>query len=310
MDKLYIVIVTYNGMQWIDQCLESLYQSSIDSKVVIVDNNSKDNTVDHVNKHFPDVTILQQNENLGFGKANNLGISHALKNNADFVFLLNQDAFVEKKSLEKLIELSKGNAQYGVLSPFHLTWEGNSLEYYFSKFILKNLKIYSDYVLRNDIESLYEIPFINAAAWLIPSKIFKTVGGFDPIFYHYGEDNNFCQRVHFHNYKIGVVPEATIYHDSKKRKLQEKFLFSEVYFSNEIKQYQIKFADINRNVSEKDFRRELSYIKKLIVLNAIRLDLSAVRGYIEKFKILKKNINLIMQSRGQNKLENSHYLNF
>src|SRR5690606_28048723 len=95
MNIIYTVIVTYNGMKWIGDCLESLCQSSILSNVIIVDNNSEDNTVGYLKEKFPEAVILPQNQNLGFGKANNLGISYALENGADFVFLFNQDARID-----------------------------------------------------------------------------------------------------------------------------------------------------------------------------------------------------------------------
>ncbi len=310
MSRVYTVIVTYNGRKWIDKCLESLYKSSIQNNVIIVDNNSEDDTVGYINKKFPDAVVLIQNKNLGFGKANNIGISYALQNGADFVFLLNQDTHIEKNTLEKLVDLSKKHSEYGILSPFQFNWDGSQLEYYFSKFILKNLEIYSDFILSKQLKPVYEVPFVNAAAWLIPKTILKKIGGFDPIFHHYGEDNNYCQRVNFHNYKIGVVPEARIFHDSKKRKAPDDYLFTEAYYLQEVKKFQIKYANINNPYLEKDLKKELKHIRKLIFINILRLNGQAVRGYLKKSKIFEKNIERIMQSRRQNALEKAHYLIF
>ena len=103
------------------------------------------------------------------------------------------------------------------------------------------------------------MPFINAAAWLIHKKVFETVGGFDPIFHHYGEDNNYCQRVNFHNYKIGVVPEAHIFHDSNKRREPHDYLFTEAYYLHEVKKFQIKYANLNHPYLKKDLKNEVKH---------------------------------------------------
>ena len=310
MKKIYTVIVTYNGLQWIGACLKSLQQSNEHSEIVIVDNMSTDGTVAFIEQNFPDVTLLRQTANLGFGKGNNIGISYAIQRGADFIFLLNQDATVSKDCLSKMLATSMNNPKYGIISPFHLNWEGEKLEYYFSKFILKNISIYSDYVLGRKIRELYEVPFINAAAWFIPRKIFETVGGFDPIFYHYGEDNNYCQRLNYHGFLIGVVSGAFIYHDSKKRIAPKNYLFTEAYYLNELKQFQIEYANINKDYSRQEIRNGLASIRKLILLHALQWNTKSATGYLKKLRLFKKNINGILQSRKQNVQTNSHYLNF
>ena len=72
---VYIIIVTYNAMQWLSKTLSSI---PAEFSVVIVDNNSSDKTLDFINNNYQQITVLPQSENLGFGKANNLGISYAL----------------------------------------------------------------------------------------------------------------------------------------------------------------------------------------------------------------------------------------
>jgi GT2 family glycosyltransferase len=86
----------------------------------VVDNNSADDTVNFIKANYPEVTLLEQNKNLGFGKANNIGISLAMKNEADYVFLLNQDAWVQPDTIEKLVSAHQREPQFGILSPMHL----------------------------------------------------------------------------------------------------------------------------------------------------------------------------------------------
>ena len=217
--KIEVVIVTNNGSKWIDTCLKSLLNSSIAVSIIVVDNCSSDSTIELIKANFQDVSLLQQKENLGFGKANNIGISLAMKKGADYVFLLNQDAWVEDKTLEKLINIHRKQPKFGIVSPMHLNGKGDELDYNFSKFIepSKCKKLYSDIYLNTVQDKIYNAEFINAAAWLISKECIETVGGFNPSFFHYAEDDNYIQRLKFHNINVGVVPNAIVFHDRAKR---------------------------------------------------------------------------------------------
>ena len=101
--KVYSIVVTYNGEQCITKCLQSLRESTQPSEVILIDNASSDQTVAFVRMHFPEVRVITQSCNLGFGAANNIGIRIALNEGADYLFLLNQDAWVTPDCIEKLI---------------------------------------------------------------------------------------------------------------------------------------------------------------------------------------------------------------
>lgn len=208
------VVVTYNGEEWIKRCLDSLTNSSIQTDIIVIDNQSSDNTLKIIKSDFPDVDLIEAKENLGFGAANNIGLEKALNNNYDFAFLLNQDAWVQKDTIEHLIKAQQLEDEYGVLSPIHLNKDGSALELLFSQFIApdKCPNLYSDIYTKNVKSVIYNIKFINAAAWLVSIKCIKTIGGFSPIFYHYGEDNNYCFRVKYHGLKVGILATTEIYH--------------------------------------------------------------------------------------------------
>lgn len=303
--SIKIIIVTYNAMPWIHQCLTSCENFD----VIIVDNNSTDETISYINQNFPSVLILSQTENLGFGQANNIGISKAYQEDADYIFLLNQDAYLEKSCIEKLILIHQTNKDFGILSPIHLNGKGTRLDQRFSNYVIyqKNSDFYSDFILRNELRNIYEVPFVNAAAWLLPRKTIETVGGFDPIFFHYGEDDNYCQRVRFHHFKIGVVPTIFIRHDREDRKVKNKNLS----FSDKLKvkerQLKVSYGNLNRNDFENFHllihKRRKTQLKFLLTLN------------FNRFYELKKEIKLlnriqkeIYKSRIQNQEIGMHYL--
>lgn len=211
MKNTIIIIVTYNAMPWIERCL----QSCSNYPVVVVDNASADNTVSHIQNQYPNVVVLPQDKNLGFGQGNNLGISYALKNGAESVFLLNQDAYLAGDCLERLIEVQKQHPEFGIVSPVHLDGTGENLDYNFVNFANRSkTKFLENYILKNQRAlEIIPIDFINAAGWLLSKACIEKTGGFNPYFFQYGEDRDYVNRAIYHGFKVGVVPDAFAAHD-------------------------------------------------------------------------------------------------
>lgn len=309
--KILLVIVTYNGSKWIEACINSVLNGSLVPDIFIVDNNGSDDTVEIIKNKFSEkVTLIQSDKNLGFGKANNIGLTYALQNNYDFVFLLNQDAFLEFNTLERLVEVSIKNNEYGILSPIHLNADGSKLEMYFSEFVnyRNNPYFYSDFVMTKAIKDVYDFKFISAAAWLLPLNTLKNIGGFDPIFWHYGEDDNYCQRVLYHNFKIGVVTNTFVKHDTKIRQYNNDYLYSTRYFQDYEKDLQVKYGNINYQSHVDVLLYERKKLVKLLLLSFIRFDFKCVKATFTKLKNVKKIIDQIINSRNINVSMGSHYI--
>jgi GT2 family glycosyltransferase len=294
-------------MPWLSKCLESTKPYA----VVVVDNNSKDDTVNFIKSNYPGVNLLQQSKNLGFGQANNLGMSYALKQGADYVFLLNQDAYLEKDTIEKLVEVHNKTDHFGILSPIHLNGRGSRLDQQFSHYLnyTCNKDFFSDYVLNKTRMQVYQVPYVNAAGWLLSRECIEKVGGFDPIFFHYGEDINYCQRVIYHGFKIGVVPEAKLLHDRENRSGQQIAYGERKYFQAMERQLKLKYADISNpwdpELDNLIRKRRNSWLKTTIKLDFKRA--SFFKREYSMFKCLKSEVLL---SRDTNKLQGLNYLKF
>lgn len=232
-DKIISIVVTYNADNWLTKCFNSLIDCEIENHIIYaIDNGSSDNTVLNIKRKFPQINLIETGENLGFGKANNIGLKLALETNANYVFLLNQDAWIKRDTIKRLIYISKNHPYYGIVSPIHLNNE-NKLDNNFASYCIKDIN--SSFLLnsfKNTTHSeIYPCKFVNAAAWLLPIETIKTNGGFMPIFPHYGEDANYCERVINSGLKIGFTPGETIIHDRNNsiRKLTLKQEFNKVY---------------------------------------------------------------------------------
>jgi len=215
--QIYVIIATYNASRWLHACLNSLKTSTVPLQVVVVDNNSSDNTVAIIESEYQNIILIKSKDNLGFGKANNIGLNYALEHDADFAFLLNQDAYIQPDTIQTLVEISIKNPDYFILSPIHLSGDPTKPDRQFAKFYASPIdckQLLSDYLAdANNMKDIYETNFVNAALWLLPKACLLKIGGFDPIYPHYGEDNDYVHRVRYHGYKVGICPHTKATHD-------------------------------------------------------------------------------------------------
>lgn len=214
---ILVIIVSYNSMQWAERCYNSLRASTVHCDIIMIDNGSTDESVLFVRSHYPEVEIIEAKENLGFGKANNIGLRKVLSEGYKYAYLLNQDAWVLPNTIENLISVSVAHPDYGVISPMQMTADLCHLDSRFRDLslhgYLRTPSSFVEDVIFGRISDIYETNFVMAAHWLITADCLYTVGGFSPTFPHYGEDCNYLHRVLHFNKKIGFAPAAKAVHD-------------------------------------------------------------------------------------------------
>jgi len=298
--KVNVIIVTYNAMKWAEKCFGSLRNSSVSLHCIVVDNGSTDGTQDYIKNNFPEVEFIQSSDNLGFGKANNIGIEKAYKNGADFFYLMNQDAWIFEDSIEKLLNVYHCHPkkdEIGILSPMHLDGTEKHLDIFLDKYIATNFektRLISDLYLHS-LKEYYEISFINAAHWLLPKHTIEKVGGFNPYFFHYGEDNEYVNRVHYHQKKVLLVPSSKVVHDGKQTLNKvDANLFEDLGIEAKI---------INPNLTD-SLRREKNSLKQAIIKSLATQNFGNYKKFVQKYKKIKKEekklqeISLIVKKRG------------
>jgi len=309
--NIYTIIATYNGMRrnWIQKCLDSLLSSSVKTEIIVIDNGSTDGTIEYIQKKYPQVDLTIANENLGFAKANNIGIRKAYDQGADYFFLLNQDAWIEENTIEKLVEIFEQKLDAGIVSPIHLNGLKNKFDQNFAHYFA-NFHSVSDLYF-NRLQPYYEVLFANAAAWLISRKCIETVGGFDTdLFYHYGEDSNYCNRVLYHGFKIYIATTTSICHDREDRKGKRPKEFQ--LLIDETK-HKIRLSNIL--LSEKEIFAEINSLKlrnsmPFIILKLLyfRFNLSKLKSYRNELNELLKIAQKAKESRRINQKTGLHWL--
>lgn len=299
--KIFSLIVTFNAMRhnWIYKCLDSLLSSDLSTEIIVVDNASTDETCQVIKDRYPSVILIENRENKGFGAANNQGFEYGIKNNADYFFLLNQDAWIEKGCIQQLVNVAEINLDFGVISPLHLNGKGDALDYNFSNYIgpASCPGLYSDFILGRAEKKIYPAKFVNAAAWLLPRKSLEIVGGFSPAFFHYGEDDNYCQRVLFHQLKIGVYPFTRIFHDRESR-----ILTPDVNNSKE-RTWKLKYSNPSVDC---DIRSEITYLRKNLFKNKVMRRGQSVKNDRAELNFLEVEVPKLEIYRQKSQSPNSY----
>ena len=209
MADILTIIVTFNGMKWIDKCLRSLMSSVVATDVVIVDNHSEDGTAQWVQEHFPNVPLFRNDDNIGFAAANNMGFRYAITHGYKFIYLLNQDAWIFPETFATLTRVFATSEKYGILSPMQMVPNLSKQDAQFHKHCGK--------AVGGSEEEVVDVPFVMAAHWMITQECLQKVGGFSPAFPHYGEDNDFINRSAYHGFHTAVVKTAMAVHDRSGR---------------------------------------------------------------------------------------------
>lgn len=222
--KMYILIVTYNAIPWLPLCCHKAEELPEGWGIIVVDNASTDGTADVLEKEYPHIHLIRGKENLGFGRANNLGMRYALEQGADYLYLMNQDSTISIQDIAELARLHEAHPECWIVSPVQYNGEGTALDYSFADFCAASgPDVFLNRQGAHELPKLVYADWGIAAGWLLPQSTLTAIGGFSPLFLHYGEDEDFVNRVRFHGGKIGIAANVAMRHHRKRRLKRKPF---------------------------------------------------------------------------------------
>lgn len=223
---LSIIILSYNTKDLLDQCLESVYKntSQIQFEVIVVDNNSGDDSVKMVIEKYPKVIPVRNKTNLGYSKGNNLGIKKSSGRN---ILLLNSDTQIVGNSLEVMVKLLDQNNEISLVGPKlvfpDLTAQKSAGVFYSLKVaIILLLGGQRLGLIRSSPKELKKVDWVSGACLMFKRKVADAIGGLDEHLFMYMEEVEFCFRANLKGFKTYFCPEARVLHlelggDKKKR---------------------------------------------------------------------------------------------
>lgn len=218
MNDLSVVILNWNGVDFLEKFLGKVVNYSGDAQIIVADNASTDDSVAYIKGNHPTVTIIQNDENGGFAK----GYNDALKQvDAKFYLLLNSDIEVTENWLDPLYKVMQDESVAGcqpkVLSyqqkdTFeHAGASGGFLDKNYFPFCRGRMFDYNEKD-EGQYENSVEIFWASGASLMIRAELFHKAGGFDEDFFAHMEEIDLCWRLKKQNYKFFVVPESVVYH--------------------------------------------------------------------------------------------------
>ncbi|NQU16568.1 MAG: glycosyltransferase family 2 protein [Candidatus Saganbacteria bacterium] len=209
--SVFIIILNWNGGTNLLECLSSLQQIKYpDFQIVVVDNFSSDNSLESAKAGCPDLIYLENKENLGFAEGNNTGIRYALKNGADYVLLLNNDAVVTPDFLGFLID-----SRPDIACP--KIYYYNSKKIWYGGGFLNKLTGFTYHRGEGQLDfdknaGLEEVDFASGCCIMIRRLVFDKIGLLDADYYHSHEDADFCLRAKKAGFRCSYVPTSMVYH--------------------------------------------------------------------------------------------------
>lgn len=200
-----IIIVNYNGKRHLENCLKSLM--AIDYKkfeVILVDNNSTDDSIEFVKSNYPSVTLLKLDKNYGFAEPNNKGTKIAKGN---YFLFLNNDTIVDPNFISEMVKVLENDSKIGICQSLLLKPDGTIDSS--GDFIDEIGVVYNS---KKQVEQVREISSARGAAMMVKRSVFEKIGGFDEKFFVSFEDVDFCWRAWIMGYRIVLVPKSVVYH--------------------------------------------------------------------------------------------------
>ena len=203
-----LVVVSYRSERWLERCLASLYGGGWNGRCWLVDNDALDAPLrEALLARHPAVRYLPMDRNLGFGRANNVGIERALSAGADVVGLVNADTWFEAGWAEAMERALAAHPDVGLAAPLQLAYGSDEPAEWTRE--LLGIRTLDDPRLRTPV---LDTPWVEASALFVRRSVLESVGGFDPLFPFYYEDNDLCRRARLAGFRCAVVPSARYHH--------------------------------------------------------------------------------------------------
>lgn len=227
--QLSVIIVNYNGLRFLKDCLDSLIDklNTISYEIIILDNNSQDESCSFIKEHYPKVNLIESNKNHGFGKGNNEALNQA---KGKYVLLFNNDTILLDK-LESILTLLEKDKSIGVIginmvnaNKEYLPAAGNFPNFRNMFQFQKLLDLGYEFQKGNFSKQYYEVGWLCGSFLLLSKETYNKINGFDEDYFMYVEDVDFCKKIADLGLKRIFVPNLSYIHFVGFNKKKNPFL--------------------------------------------------------------------------------------
>lgn len=210
---VYVIILNYCSLDDTLACVTVVRRSDYDAiKLLVIDNASPDGSGKSLKRQLTANEFLQTARNVGYAGGNNLGIKRAISAGADFVLILNPDVRIPPDAVSKYIDIMVGNSRIGALNSIQLQDDGVTIDRNFSSAVLGPYGYREKTVEGNLLPELFDTNVLFGAALMLSKKALMKAGGFDPLYFAYGEELDLCRRLQMHGFRLTVTRQAPVRH--------------------------------------------------------------------------------------------------
>lgn len=224
LPKVVAVIISNSRQADTLACLASLKQSTYPNlSVLVLDNQSKDGTVPAIRAEFPEVIVIELSENKGYAGNNNLGLKMALDQQADWVFVLNDDTTLAPDCIDQLVKIGLSNAHIGLVGP--LIYHANEVSVIQSAGGTIDRHWVAQHRGRNQTDTGQfsdpaPVDWLSGCALLMRRQVVEALTGFDERFFMYCEEVDWCLRATQQGWLQQLAPQAKLWHKGALRNYQ------------------------------------------------------------------------------------------
>jgi GT2 family glycosyltransferase len=229
-----VMILNYNGKEWLPPLLDSLREDIYDNKkIYLVDNGSEDESVEATLDLYPEVTIIRMAGNLGYPAAYNLAMPYAWKDGCEYVIWSNNDILVEPGCLKRLVRAGETDPSIGVIGPGLLAWGSDEV----NSFLVGNMPHLLP-ALKARVGTPLDVEWVEGSFPMVRRKCIDQIGPLDPLLRIGWEDADFCRRARYNGWRVVLIPHALVHHYTGAS-FQGQRLRKSLHFRSRSKNYYI-----------------------------------------------------------------------
>jgi len=209
--SVWILVLNYCSLEDTLGCVESIRKVNYDHlHLLVIDNASPDGSGNSLSEIIPANEFLALPSNIGYAGGNNEAIRIAVQQKAQYIFIVNPDIRIAHASIKQYVSILEADKSIGALNPIQLSADGKSIDEKFYSSVLKKQDI--SFCHTNKTQHLWEVDTLFGASLMLPVSTIKNVGVFDPLYFAYGEEEDLCRRIKYHNFKLVVTAQSPVIH--------------------------------------------------------------------------------------------------
>jgi len=305
-----ILVLNYCSLDDTLACVASIRKLNYPNyKLLVIDNKSPDSSGTELQKSLPPDEYMQLEKNFGYAEGNNKGIKRAITNGSDYILIVNPDVRLPTTALQDYVDIVSADNRIAALNSIQLQEDGMTIDNSFASLLLSQ----SGYAKRNydrtDAPTLVESQSLFGAALFITVAAIKTAGGFDPLYFAYGEESDLCARLRMQGYKLVITNRSPILHlrTNYKKTLSKRILFLKLkgYYLSNLKSFEKSFIYEMKKMAKEMFLEILFNRRKFYPFDVYKYDRKLISSALFWFLIFSPVAYLHKQ---QEKSPGLHYL--